>query len=132
MKNGPYELILAPDTFPGKKYRGKYAYEHTVVYWRHTGIVPAQDEIIHHMNENRRDNRIENLQLMSREIHSSDHVKERIPRIELTCAHCSKVFKRCKSRSHLAPYTTSKNSFCSRKCIGLYNYPTKSKNRNEI
>lgn len=34
VKNGPYELVIAPEEYPGKKYRGRYAYEHRVNYWR--------------------------------------------------------------------------------------------------
>ena len=31
MKSGNYILIKAPDNYPGKKYRGKYCYEHHYV-----------------------------------------------------------------------------------------------------
>ena len=34
MKNGPYILVAALETYPGKKYRGKYCYEHHMVWWK--------------------------------------------------------------------------------------------------
>lgn len=73
MKNGPYELVVAPPGFPGKRYRGRYAYEHTVVWWQHTGEVPGPDETIHHKNENKRDNRFDNLERKTRSRHTRDH-----------------------------------------------------------
>lgn len=31
MKNGDYILVIAPDWYRGKRYRGKYCYEHHLV-----------------------------------------------------------------------------------------------------
>jgi len=73
MKNGPYELVVAPEDFPGKKYRGRYCYEHTLVYWKEHGVLPASDETIHHKNGDRRDNDPANLELSSRAEHSRSH-----------------------------------------------------------
>ena len=41
MKNGDYNLAIAPPDFPGKKYRGKYCSEHVLNYWLANGIVPG-------------------------------------------------------------------------------------------
>ena len=75
MKNGPYELIIAPENYPGKRYRNKYAYEHIVRFWEHNGIVPPKGYEIHHKNMNHRDNRIENLELISMHEHRVFHGK---------------------------------------------------------
>lgn len=48
MKNGKYVLIVAPTEYPGTRYRGKYCYEHTYVFWKHTGVLPKKGEIVHH------------------------------------------------------------------------------------
>lgn len=40
MRCGPYILIIPPPEYPGKKYRGRYAYEHHVVWWENTGGDP--------------------------------------------------------------------------------------------
>ena len=53
MKNGAYELIVPPPAYPGKRYRGKYAYEHRVNWWCHTGQNPDNfpDAVVHHKDE---------------------------------------------------------------------------------
>ena len=33
MINGDYILVVAPDDYPGVRYREKYCYEHYLVYW---------------------------------------------------------------------------------------------------
>jgi len=77
MKNGNYELIIAPDDWPGKKYREKYCLEHHYVYWKNTGILCEKGFIIHHKNCDRFDNRFENLELLSNRQHSINHALER-------------------------------------------------------
>ena len=73
MKNGPYEMVVAPWGYPGFKYRGRYCYEHTLVWWKRHGEVPGPDECLHHLNGNKRDNRIENLSLEQRGEHTGIH-----------------------------------------------------------
>lgn len=77
MKNGPYELIVAPEEYPGMKYRGRYCYEHHLVYWRAHGVIPEPGQIIHHINENKRDNRLVNLELMDVGDHGRHHGEAR-------------------------------------------------------
>lgn len=92
MRNGPYELTVAPKDYPGKKYRNKYAYAHYVVFWGHYGKIPGPLEVIHHKNGNHRDNRIENLELLSRKIHNEQHSLERLSPITLRCDFCMNEF----------------------------------------
>jgi hypothetical protein len=95
MKNGPYTLIVAPKDFPGKKYRGRYAYEHIVMWWNFYGIVPSKQFQIHHKNHNHRDNRICNLELLSAKEHAKHHgrLRTKAALVEATCAFCEKAFK---------------------------------------
>ena len=65
MKNGSYTLIIAPKNYPGKKYRDRYCYEHHYVYWKKYKRTVKNGEVIHHKNENTRDNDINNLELIS-------------------------------------------------------------------
>lgn len=115
MKNGPYELILAPADYPGKRYRGKYAYEHHVVYWYHLGIIPTREEVVHHINGIKRDNRIENLSLESLSKHSSLHHKKEWP--EIICGYCSKI-RRLKPSVITTRLRNSRwgKIFCSKSC----------------
>jgi hypothetical protein len=73
MKNGPYELVIAPADYPGKKYRGKYIYQHYLIWWQTTGQLVKSGHLIHHQNEQKRDNRFENLQEKERGKHTKDH-----------------------------------------------------------
>ena len=90
MKNGEYELVIAPNDYPGKKYRGKYCYEHTLVWWQNTGTLPKENETLHHKNKDKRDNRFENLRLFLREDHDKYHGAESIEyhRIKCICPQC--------------------------------------------
>lgn len=52
-----------------------YVYEHRFVLWE-AGIDP-RGHVVHHINHDRGDNRLENLELKSNAGHASDHVQER-------------------------------------------------------
>lgn len=93
MKNGPYILIKAPEEFPGKKYRNKYAYEHTIVWWENTKSIPPKGYILHHRNEDKHDNRFENLELISIGTHSAKH-KFKNKKLAIICSHCKNAFLR--------------------------------------
>lgn len=90
MKNGPYTLIVAPKDFPGKRYRDRYCYEHVYVYWKHRGELPVQNKThIHHRNEIKTDNRIENLELVTQKQHRAHHRKK--PNMKtFSCKRCDK------------------------------------------
>jgi hypothetical protein len=118
MRNGPYELMLAPDGYPGKRYRGKYAYEHHIVWWMNTGTLPAPDELIHHKNENKRDNVFGNLELKTRAKHSAEHSAERAPpRKTFNCGWCGWpiLLRACDARERIRKSKTG-SIFCSRSC----------------
>ena len=110
MKNGEYILVKAPVNYPGKKYRGKYCYEHHLVWWKHNNTLPKKDFCIHHLNENKQDNRIENLKLISKSEHCLIH-SEGVTMVEYTCKNCGVKFERRKGLTGV---------FCSRRCVGLY------------
>lgn len=73
MKNGPYEFVVPPPEYPGRRYRGKYAYEHSVVWWQKTGELAPAGFVVHHKNHNKRDNHPDNLELKSVGEHSREH-----------------------------------------------------------
>lgn len=118
MRNGPYELVVAPPEYPGKRYRDRYCYEHQLVWWQHTGRLVGEGRLIHHRNDKKRDNRFENLEEVDRNIHTKQHSAERAPDlIEVECGWCGKglsmmpnVFNQRMKQSR------SGKLFCSRSC----------------
>lgn len=119
MKNGPYELVLAPSDYPGFRYRGRYCYEHHLVWWQNTGNLVPEDFLIHHKNHQKRDNRFENLELQSRADHTREHTRERNPAVHklYTCSECGDSFslleRRAKDRLKRSKSKTLK---CSKTC----------------
>jgi DNA polymerase II large subunit len=113
MKNGPYTLVVAPEDYPGKKYRDRYVYEHHLVWWKNTGeVLNTETHLIHHENENKRDNRFENLSKMGKGPHSSHHARPQ-EMVDLTCDWCGERFRR-DARSHRSRKKQGyQHSFCS-------------------
>jgi hypothetical protein len=53
-----------------------YAYEHLVVWAAAGNTLPGKHELIHHINGDKRDNRLQNLECIQRSEHSKQHVVE--------------------------------------------------------
>lgn len=115
MKNGPYELVKAPEEYPGKRYRGKYVYEHQLVWWQNTGELVPDDYIIHHKDENKRNNTFSNLELKSRAVHTAEH--NEVKTIKVICDWCKCKFelKPSKLRDRIKQ-RIRKKLFCSISC----------------
>ena len=75
------------------------------------------DEIVHHINGNHSDNRIENLQVMTQSEHSILHNSNGVKFIWLQCAFCNKSFTRKKTKQEWLLRTyPHKKDYCCRKC----------------
>ncbi len=70
-----YNAVYCP-SHP-KSTRDGYVMEHILVMENHIGRHLHDDEVVHHINHIRNDNRIENLKLMTFKEHASLHMKER-------------------------------------------------------
>jgi hypothetical protein len=114
MKNGPYTLVVAPFEWPGKRYRGRYCYEHHLVFWWATGHILLEDENIHHVNGDKRDNRIENLALKTVFEHKILHAKKS-PMLTLTCDLCGCTFE-IPCRVYRGRAKVQATFCCSRSC----------------
>jgi len=73
--NRGYVLVYVPKH--PRAHKDGYLMLHTVLMERKIGRYLKDDEVVHHINHNRTDNRIENLLLMKKREHMSMHMKER-------------------------------------------------------
>ncbi len=74
-----YILVRAPDDWPSRRCDG-YILEHRFVMEKKIGRSLLKNEVIHHINGMRDDNRIENLELTQTGIHSKGHLPNLCPK----------------------------------------------------
>jgi hypothetical protein len=116
MKNGDYILVIAPENYPGKKYRGRYCYEHVLVAWIKYGRLPAIGEEVHHVNENKHDNDPSNVEIITSVEHKKLHgVKRAVEQIKIVCAYCEIEFEMPPNKYRSA-IKTGQTIHCSRSC----------------
>jgi len=100
---------------PYAKKPGWYVYEHRFVMERHLDRFLNPSELVHHEDENKKNNRLRNLELKSRSAHSRHHSSKRgRPPVTLHCAECKKPFERKGRR--FPKNRKSGKYFCSRSC----------------
>lgn len=89
---------------------------------KHLNKYLARNETVHHINGNFLDNRIENLKIIDRSKHASNHAK-RLVKQEFICPYCGTKFKLSGEQLHDTDHNRKKGKagpFCSRSCAGKY------------
>jgi HNH endonuclease len=99
--------------------------EHRVVMEELLGWPLRQDELVHHKNEDKTDNRPENLELMDRTTHVRHHQLKH-PLI-VDCAICGTTFE--PTRRHRGRRTRSQRRTCSPRCRAILRLQTLRANR---
>ena len=82
---------------------GKTIDEHRYIMEKHIGRELNRDEYVHHINENKKDNRIENLQIMSPGEHNRHHLL--VHPLTKICVICGEEFSPL-------PTKRSRNKIC--------------------
>lgn len=118
ISKGDYTYALVPE-HPHATALG-YVFEHRVVVENHLERLLDKTEIVHHKNGLKKDNRLENLEVMNYIEHCRMHAIERgYMNCILKCPQCDTIFERA-YRQAFQTAAKKFGVFCSRSCSGKF------------
>lgn len=118
-KEGRYRIII--NKGPNAIYMNFARYLMCV----HLGRILDESEQVHHKDENRTNDVIDNLEILSDVDHGKIHHGEK-EFVDLTCCNCMKRFTRQK-KNHTSAMKREARVFCSHSCNAIFRNSTKSK-----
>ena len=95
-----------------------YVLYHRVVMENFLGRILLPGEVVHHLNEDKKDNRVENLQVLSKQAHREIHLIKGRAMVALKCPKCEIIFHKEKRQSFLNGFT--QYTCCSPQCGGKF------------
>lgn len=117
ISKGDYQYALVPD-HPNATENG-YVLLHRVVMENHLGRILNTEEIVHHKDNNKKNNVISNLEVMLKKTHSRLHgYGQGEQMVKLKCPWCGKIFDRSKRQTHLSKHGKLNCTCCSNPCRG--------------
>jgi len=117
VSKGKYKYAVVPDH--PKATEHNYVLHHRVVAENNLGRMLEEDEVVHHENGDTKDNRWENLEVLSRETHASLHGQRKTRKwCLLRCPECGQLFERKHSNTHLSK--GGRGTFCSLSCSSKF------------
>jgi len=117
ISKGDYNYALVRE-HPNATKHG-YVLEHRVIVENHLNRILEANEVVHHKNRNKKDNKIENLEVLTAEEHRRLHGREVGHKmITLKCPQCSVLFDREERQTFLKK--KGRYTCCSRQCRGKF------------
>lgn len=118
-KGGGYMYCRTIPIHPKANSKGLYPL-HRVLMENKLNRLLKKNEDVHHKNENKNDNYIGNLEVLTKSEHSKIHNKV-VPLIKCTCSNCNKIFELKPHLYRLRIKRAKNNKFCcSRSCSARY------------
>lgn len=116
ISKGDYDYAKVPN-HPNTTING-YILHHRVVIENSLGRILEPYEIVHHINKNKKDNRLENLEILNITVHSKLHGLQNGRKfVKLKCPNCGIIFDKPHNSTHLSK-SNQKFSTCSPRCRG--------------
>ena len=114
VKKGDYLYAVCKEHPNATQYG--YVLYHRVLIENKIGRLLRKDEVIHHKDENKMNNSLDNLEIMSAQEHSRLHASRGRSVKQITCPECGKLIYKEARQLH----KSKKMNFCSRSCNGKY------------
>lgn len=119
VSKGDYNYAVVKNHPKATKYG--YVLEHVVVAENMLNRMLEKDEVVHHLDGNKKNNNPENLEVMNKRQHNSLHGKMVGKNyVEFKCPQCDKIFSKPRNKTFLVKKTKHNACFCSLYCSGSF------------